>query len=86
MSKFSFSWVLLLSQKVTFAPWNNIKDEHRFLLQGEHYSEKDCLLGLFPLALNSVGCLFWLELSVGSIISSEACVDPEEVLMAGLEL
>lgn len=56
------------------------------LLLGAHYSEKDRLLGLLPLALNSVGCLFWSELSVGSLISSEACVEPEEVLMAGLEL
>lgn len=86
LSKRSFSRVLVWSQKGGLASWNNLKDEHLFLLLGRHYSEKDCLLGLLPLALKSVGCLFWPELSVGSIISSEACVELEEVLMAGLEL
>lgn len=83
LSKPSFSRVLVWSLKVLLASWNNIPAPGG---EGGHYSEKDCLLGLLPLALKSVGCLFWPELSVGSIISSEACVEPEEVLMAGLEL
>lgn len=86
LSKPSFSRVLVWSQKVFLDSWKNIKVEHPFLLLVDHYSENDCLLSLLPLALNSVGCLFWPVLSVGSIISSEACVEPEEVLMAGLEL
>lgn len=82
LSKISFSGVLLWSQKAELTLRMSILS----CCWGGHYSKKVCLLGLLPLVPNSAGCLFWFEPSVGSMMSSEDCVELEEVLMAGLEL